>query len=81
LAEQGEAPLLLILDDFEWNLEPRTGRYSLKPEVTPLLAALVEAIQTSGTDTRLLITCRYEFDSNSLQHFFLSTGQNLQKDT
>jgi hypothetical protein len=70
LTEMGEKPFLFILDDFEWNLEPCVGHYSLNPEVYPLLAALVEAIQETGTDSRLIITCRYKFDSDFLKHFF-----------
>ncbi|MDJ0577806.1 MAG: AAA family ATPase, partial [Xenococcaceae cyanobacterium MO_234.B1] len=49
LAKLGEKPFLFILDDFEWNLEPREGRYILKTEVAPILEALVEAIQETGT--------------------------------
>jgi hypothetical protein len=79
LAEMGETPFLLILDDFEWNLEPRAGRYSLKPEVAPLLAALVEASQESGTKTRILITCRYQFESDWLEQFFVQGLEPLKK--
>ncbi len=70
LADQGEKPFLLIFDDFEWNLEPREGRYILKPEVAPILEALVETIQETGTDNKIIITCRYEFDSDLLEFFF-----------
>ncbi len=79
LAERGDKPFLFLLDDFEWNLEPRAGRYSLKPAVTPILVALVEAIQETGTATRMLITCRYEFDSNLLEGFFLQGLEPLKK--
>lgn len=70
LAEQGEKPLLLIFDDFEWNLDPREGRYILKPEVVSILSALVQAVQETGTTHRLIITCRYEFDSDLLEYFY-----------
>ena len=79
LAELGEKPFLLILDDFEWNLEPREGRYILKPEVAPFLAALVEAIQETGTANRIIITCRYEFDSELLEFFFSQGLEPLRK--
>ncbi len=68
LAELGEKPFLLILDDFEWNLEPRDGGYILKPEVAQLLTALVEAIQQ--TENRIIITCRYDFNSDLLEYFY-----------
>lgn len=70
LAEQGEPPFLIIFDDFEWNLEPYDGRYVLNPEVTSVLTALVKSIQETRTGTRILITCRYEFDSILLRNFF-----------
>lgn len=70
LAELGEKPFLLILDDFEWNLEPRAGGYILKPEVAPILEALVLAIQEMGTSNRILITSRYDFDSGLLSYFY-----------
>lgn len=79
LAELGEKPFLLILDDFEWNLEPREGRYILKPEVATVLAALVWAIQETGTGHRILITCRYEFDSNLLNYFFSQGLESFKK--
>ena len=70
LAELGEKPFLFILDDFEWNLEPREGLYILKPEVAPLLAALVLSIQKTGTNNKIIITCRYKFDSDLLEFFY-----------
>ncbi|MEH1779736.1 MAG: GUN4 domain-containing protein [Nostoc sp.] len=70
LAETGEKPFLLILDDFEWNLEPREGQYILKAEVAPILSALVQAIQETGTNNRIIITCRYEFNSDLLEFFY-----------
>ncbi|MBD2200676.1 MULTISPECIES: CHAT domain-containing protein [Calothrix] len=78
LAELGEKPFLLILDDFEWNLEPRAGRYILKPQAAPILEALVEAIQETGTDNRVIITCRYDFDSDLLEYFYKQGLQPLK---
>ncbi|OCQ89578.1 hypothetical protein BCD67_13345 [Oscillatoriales cyanobacterium USR001] len=79
LAELGEKPFLLILDDFEWNLEPRQDRFILKPEVATVLEALVWAIQETGTGHRILITCRYEFDSNLLNSFFSQGLESFKK--
>jgi hypothetical protein len=70
LAEQGEPPFLFIFDDFEWNLEPNSGYYTLKPEVVSTLTALIESIKLTGTGSRILITCRYEFESELLESFF-----------
>lgn len=70
LSVQGEKPFLFILDDFEFNLEPHEGQYILKPEVARILEALVEAIQETGTNNKIIITCRYKFDSELLEFFF-----------
>lgn len=74
LAEMGEKPFLLILDDFEWNLEPRAGGYIFKSQAALILGALVEAIQETGTNNRIIITCRYDFDSDLLEYFFYKQG-------
>ena len=78
LSEMGEKPFLLILDDFEWNLEPRAGGYILKDTAAPILAALVEAIQETGTDNRIIITCRYDFDCDLLEYFYKQGLQPLK---
>ena len=79
LAEMVFLPFLFILDDFEWNLEPREGQYILKPKVAPILKALVEAIQDTGTENKIIITCRYEFDSELLEFFFSQGLEPLRK--
>lgn len=65
-------PFLLILDDFEWNLEcpSSSDDYILKAEVAPLLKALVEAIQETKYYHRLIITSRYTFNSRLLEEFY-----------
>jgi CHAT domain-containing protein len=65
-------PLLLILDDFEWNLEcpSSSDDYILKAGVAPLLQALVEAIQETKYYHRLIITSRYTFNSPLLEEFY-----------
>ncbi len=65
-------PFLLILDDFEWNLEcpSSSDDYILKAEVAPLLKALVEAIQETKYYHRLIITSRYTFSSPLLEEFY-----------
>ena len=71
LNQLDQKPLLLILDDFEWNLEPRGGRYLLKSNVAEVLDALVWAIQESNSSHRLLITCRYKIQSDLMAHFYV----------
>jgi len=70
LADMGEKPFILILDDFEWNLEPCAGGYILKDIAAPILKALVEAIQETGSNNKIIITCRYNFDSDLLEYFY-----------
>jgi CHAT domain-containing protein len=65
-------PLLLILDDFEWNLECLSSAddYILKAGIAPLLQALVWAIQETNYCHRLIITSRYAFNSPLFKEFY-----------
>ncbi|NCR10519.1 MAG: CHAT domain-containing protein [Microcystis aeruginosa LG13-11] len=65
-------PFLLILDDFEWNLEcpSASDDYILKAGAAPLLQALVWAIQETNYYHRLIITSRYTFNSPLLEKFY-----------
>ena len=70
LTAQGANPFLLVLDDFEVNLEPRNGGYVLQPEAATVLQALVWAIRDISAPDRLILTCRYDFESTPLQYFY-----------
>src|SRR5262249_14217638 len=59
---------LLVLDDFESNLEPRDGSYVLTPQAADVLDALIWAVRETSTPHRLLLTCRYDIDFTPLQH-------------
>ena len=79
-------PFLLVLDDFENNLEsrPNSGNYVLLPEMARILEALVWAIQETDAPHRLILTCRYDFDSRLLRDFYKQSldgfkGADLQK--
>jgi hypothetical protein len=65
-------PLLLIFDDFEWNLEPQEdGGYTIKTEPARVLQAVIEAV--INTSHKIIITCRYnKFDRDSfiLPYFY-----------
>ncbi|BCL35694.1 tetratricopeptide repeat protein [Nostoc sp. MS1] len=63
-------PFLLVLDDFEWNLEPRNDSYVLQPEAVEVLKALVWTIRENYTSHRIIITCRYDFAFTQLQYFY-----------
>ncbi|MEM7553958.1 MAG: tetratricopeptide repeat protein [Cyanobacteria bacterium P01_A01_bin.84] len=63
-------PFLLILDDFENNLEPRNDAYILKPEAARVLSSLVWAISQTYASHRIIITSRYDFESNDVHSFY-----------
>ncbi|QFS51932.1 GUN4 domain-containing protein [Nostoc sphaeroides] len=75
--------LVLVFDDFEWNLEPRDGRYILNPKVSEVLSALVWAIKNQENISyhRIIITCRYdfEFESDLLRYFYKQPLEGLRK--
>ncbi|KYC34582.1 hypothetical protein WA1_51255 [Scytonema hofmannii PCC 7110] len=73
--------LVLVFDDFEWNLEPRDGRYILKSNVVPIWRALVEAIQKQENISyhHIIITCRYDFESDLLRDFHKQPLEGLRK--
>jgi AAA ATPase domain len=56
-------PILLVLDDFEALLDPPAGNghWRVKPDAVAPLTAIIRAFDRGGTDSRLLITSRYEF--------------------
>ena len=70
LQEAGNNPFLLVLDDFEANLEPRNDSYILQPQAAKVLSALVWAIHDIYASDRIIITCRYDFESSYLQQFY-----------
>ncbi|MEH1800394.1 MAG: CHAT domain-containing protein [Nostoc sp.] len=83
LHEQAK-PFLLVLDDFEVNLEPRDQSYVLQPEAAEVMKALVWAIRENSTSHRIIITCRYDFEFTQLQYFCkqpldVLQGADLQK--
>ena len=64
-------PFLLVLDDFETHLESRSNSGCvLQPEMARILDALVWAINETNAPHRLVITCRYDFDSPLLRDFY-----------
>ncbi len=73
--------LVLVFDDFEWNLEPRDGGYILKSNVAQVLSNLVWALenQENITEHRIIITCRYDFKSDLLKNFYKQPLEGLRK--
>jgi len=70
IEQTNHQPFLLVLDDFEANLEPRQGKFILSAKAARVLEALVFAIQDTHAPDRVIITCRYDFDSPHLQDFY-----------
>ncbi|MBD2563135.1 MULTISPECIES: CHAT domain-containing protein [Nostoc] len=79
LNQSGEKPFLLVFDDFEWNLEHRQGRYILKTQVAEILKSLVWAIKENNADDRIIITCRYDFESNLNESFYKQPLESFRK--
>jgi hypothetical protein len=74
LSERGRL-LVLIFDDFEWNLEPQEGSYRIVESAANVLKALIKAITTSQTRHKIIITCRYDnFDDGEILSRFYSQG-------
>jgi hypothetical protein len=78
LEDEAAKPFLLVLDDFEANLEPRDGGYVLQPEAVIVLEALVWAIENTYAPHRLILTCRYDFESTLLQEFYKQPLEGLR---
>ncbi|MEQ9354481.1 tetratricopeptide repeat protein [Coleofasciculus chthonoplastes] len=78
LEEDAAKPFLLVLDDFEVNLESCNGGYVLQPEAAEVLESLVWAIQDNYAPHRLIITCRYDFESSQLQSFYKQKMDSLR---
>ena len=78
-------PFLLVLDDFENHLESRRNSgWVLQREMARILEALVWAITETNAPHRLILTCRYDFDSQQLRNFYKQSldgfkGADLQK--
>nr|MCM0592175.1 tetratricopeptide repeat protein [Gloeotrichia echinulata DEX184] len=75
---QQAQPFLLVLDDFEANLEPRNDSYVLQAEAAEVLKALIWAIRDNYTSHRIIITCRYDFAFTQLQYFYKQPLDALQ---
>jgi CHAT domain-containing protein/tetratricopeptide (TPR) repeat protein len=69
LAEEAARPFLLVLDDFDVNLEARGEGYIPQPEAATILEALVWAIRELSAPHRLILTSRYDFEFTQLQYF------------
>ena len=66
--ENGQRPLLLIIDDLEQILEADpAGPHRVTPAQAPVLAAVLRAFDPAETDSRLLVTSRFTFTINGLQ--------------
>ncbi|MEH2111637.1 tetratricopeptide repeat protein, partial [Nostoc sp.] len=75
---------LLVLDDFEVNLETRNESYVLQSEAAEVMKAVVWAIRENFTSHRIIITCRYDFEFTQLHYFYKQPldalqGADLQK--
>ncbi|MGB3613586.1 MAG: CHAT domain-containing protein, partial [Elainellaceae cyanobacterium] len=70
LQEDGAKPFLLVLDDFEQNLEARGGGYVLRPWAVEPLRDLLWAIEEAYAPHKLILTSRYDFEFGGWQWFY-----------
>jgi hypothetical protein len=57
-----DIPCLFVFDDFEQgNLDERAGSHVLSPDMAQILPALLKAIHTATSPSRVIITSRYQF--------------------
>ena len=65
--EPGRRPLLLVIDDLEQILiaDPH-GPHRVDPATAPVLAAVLRAFDPVYTDSRLVVTSRYQFTLDGL---------------
>ncbi|NJO76630.1 MAG: CHAT domain-containing protein, partial [Leptolyngbyaceae cyanobacterium RM1_406_9] len=70
LTEEAAKPFVLVLDDFEINLEARGEGYVPQPEAASVLEALVWSIRELDAPHRLILTSRYDFEFTQLQYFY-----------
>jgi AAA ATPase domain/CHAT domain len=65
--EPGRRPLLLVIDDLEQVLiaDPH-GLHRVDPAAAPVLAAVLRAFNPADSDSRLVVTSRYQFTLDGL---------------
>lgn len=78
LTDQGAPPFLLILDDFEQNLEPQGTSYVLKAPASTVLNDLIWAIRDVYAPHRLILTSRYDFEWRDGQALYKQPMDALQ---
>ncbi|TCB97234.1 tetratricopeptide repeat protein [Micromonospora zingiberis] len=64
----GHRPLLLIIDDLEQILRPDpNGLHRVDPRVAPVLAGVLRSFDPAYTDSRLLLTSRFQFTLDGVE--------------
>ncbi len=62
---------LFIFDEFEWNLNFKNDKYSLKIETEDLLKSMLWAIREGSFAHRIILASDYEFTTNLAHSFYL----------
>jgi hypothetical protein len=78
LADRGTPPFLLVLDDFEQNLEPRGNHYVMKGGAVSVLQDLIWAMQQGDPRQQLMMTSRYDFELAETQSLYRQPMDALQ---
>ncbi len=69
--ERVDRGILIVLDDFEFNLDDINQTHRMKPDVRRVVSALEWAIAESGREHRLIVTCRYELEAATLRSYYV----------
>lgn len=79
--ETDGAPFLLILDDFEQVLQPTPpteGLHGVDARFIDPVSEVLRCFQAHGGDSRLIITCRYEFQLPNAQGALVDSLKKVQ---
>jgi hypothetical protein len=71
--------VLFVLDDFVHNLEERDGTHVCEPEAAAILDALLRAIRTSNSPSRIIVTSRYRFPEPPGTHLRFEALETLTR--
>ncbi|MFN8445332.1 MAG: tetratricopeptide repeat protein [Caldilineaceae bacterium] len=70
---------LIVFDDFEHNLElDQSGRPIVKPAALTILTAILHAIRETGSESRVIVTSRYQFSLPSPIELYTESVESLR---
>jgi hypothetical protein len=70
LRQAGKPAFIFVFNNFKYNLNDKKTLETEKVDVRYILEALIFAIKDNRQRERLIITCRYDFNSDLLKYFY-----------